>query len=127
MSLPTLLIINQVDFSSKIEAGSYNVCTKKVYKEFQDANFTTHKRFLRNRVEGKFKIFFRTMTQYTAFTSAIAAVESPSDGSVPITVYDTKANATKTINAFIDYTPTINLDGTMTEFIEPIDISIEER
>ena len=51
------------------------------------------------------------MTQYTAFTSAIAAVESPSDGSVPITVYDTKANTTKNINAFIEYTPTINLDG----------------
>lgn len=127
MSLTPLLIINQIDFSSRIEAGSYNICTNQIYKEFEDANYTVHKRLLRNKVEGKFRIFFRTMTQYEAFKAAIEAVKSSVDSSVPITVYDTKANAMKNINAFLDYTPTVNLDGTMQAFIDPFEIKVEER
>lgn len=127
MSLTSLLIINQIDFSSRIKAGSYDICTKQIFKEFEDANKSLHKRFLRNKVEGKFEIFFRTMAQYDAFTAAIEAVKSPTDSSVPITVYDTKANGTKNINAFLEYTPKVNLDGTMQAFIDPFEIKVEER
>jgi len=127
MSLQTLFIINTTDFSSGIKAGSYSVYTNEVYKNFEDANGKTHRRYIRDRIEGSFKIFFRTMEQYNAFLDAINAVKSSTDSSVPITVYDLKAKTTKNINAFLDFKPVINLDGVLNPFIEPFEIKIEER
>lgn len=127
MALTSLFKIGQTDFSSHIEAGSYSVYNQPIYKEFEDANCITHKRFLRNQVKGSFKIFFRTLAEYSAFYSAISTAQSPSDYSVPVTLYDVKEGVPKSINAFLEYPPKINLDGTLKEFIEPFEIKIEER
>ena len=53
--------------------------------------------------------------------------QSGTDFTVPVTVYDTKSGTTKNINAFLDFTPVISKDGTMTEFIEPFEIKVTER
>ena len=127
MALTSLFKIGQTDFSSHIEAGSYSVYNQPIYKELEDANCITHKRFLRNQVKGSFKIFFRTLAEYSAFYSAISTAQSPSDYSVPVTLYDVKEGVSKSINVFLEYPPKINLDGTLKEFIEPFEIKIEER
>ena len=125
--MSSLFIINTTDFSSGIEVGSYNVCTKQIYKEYEDAVGETHRRFIRNRIEGKFKIFFRTMTAFEGFMTAISTNQSPTDFSIPVTVYDTKSGTTKAINAFLDFTPVVSKDGVLNEYIEPFEIKVTER
>lgn len=125
--MSSLFIINTTDYSANIEVGSYNVCTKQIYKEYEDANGAIHKRFIRNQMEGKFKIFFRKLTDFSSFMTTYTTNQSGIDFTVPVTVYDTKSGTTKNINAFLDFTPIISKDGTMTEFVEPFEIKVTER
>ena len=127
MALQTLFVINTTDFSSGIVDGSYNVSNEEVYREIEDANYKTHRKYLRDRIQGSFKIFFRTMAEYETFTGTIAAVKSQTDATVPVTVYDTKSGTTKNINAFLDFKPVIALDGLLRPFMKPFEITIKER
>jgi hypothetical protein len=125
--MSSLFIINTTDYSANIEIGSYNVCTQQVYKEYTDAVGATHRRFIRNRIEGKFKIFFRKMTDFSSFMTTISTNQSPTDFTVPCTLYDTKSGTTKQINAFLDFVPVVTKDGVMEEYIEPFEIKVMER
>lgn len=123
----TLFKISTTDYTDYILADSYQVSKTDVYKTYEDANGATHRRFIRTKVSGKFKMFFRTMLEYQNFVSAIETNKSATNFSVPISAYDNYGGTLCTVNAFIDFTPTIALDGTMTEYMETIDVTIEER
>jgi len=127
MANTSLFIVNQTDFSANITVGSYNIKEKLKYKDFEDANGRTHRRFIRNQIEGKFEIFFRTMTEYFNFVNTIKAARSPQDSSVPVSVYDIDSGEIRQISAFIDFDSTINLDGTMNPFIDPFEVKVKER
>ena len=125
--MSSLFIINTTDYSANIEVGSYDVCTHEIYKEYTDAVGATHRRFIRERIEGKFKIFFRKMTDFSSFMTTISNNKSGTDFTVPVTVYDTKSGTTKAIDAFLDFVPVVSKDGVMAEFIEPFEIKVTER
>ena len=123
----TLFKVNTTDYSANIIADSYQVKQGDVYKTYEDANGNTHRRFIRKKVTGKFKMFFRTLTDFNSFISTIATYQSTTNFSVPVTVYDNYGGTALTINAFVDLNPTITLDGTMSEYMETFEVTIEER
>lgn len=123
----TLFKVNTTDYSDHIVADSYQVRQSDVYKTYEDANGATHRRFIRTKISGKFKIFFRQMTDYASFISTLDTNRSATNYSIPVSVYDNYSGTLKTINAFIDFKPTITLDATLNEYMEPIEITIEER
>ena len=119
--------IGTTDVSSYIVADTYSVYNQPVYKVYEDANGVTHKRFIRNKISGSFDMFFRSLTDYTNFVTLIGTNTSATDFSVTCTVYDTKRSAAYTIYAFIDFKPTIALDGTLSEYMKVLNIELEER
>lgn len=127
MASTTLLKIGTTDVSSYIVADTYSVYNQPVYKVYEDANGVTHKRFIRNKISGSFDMFFRSLTDYTNFVTLIGTNTSATDFSVTCTVYDTKRSAAYTIYAFIDFKPTIALDGTLSEYMKVLNIELEER
>ena len=127
MASTVLLKIGNTNVSDNIVADSYSVYNQPVYKVYEDANGVTHKRFIRDKIEGSFEMFFRTMRGYTDFVDLINTNTSSSDFSVLCTVYDTKRSDVYTINAFIEFEPTIALDGTLNEYMKVLKIKLEER
>ena len=127
MASTTLLKIGTTDVSSYIVADTYSVYNQPVYKVYEDANGVTHKRFIRDKISGSFDMFFRSLTDYTNFVTLIGSNTSATDFSVACTVYDTKRSAAYTIYAFIDFKPTIALDGTLSEYMKVLNIELEER
>lgn len=127
MASTVLLKIGNTNVSDNIVADSYSVYNQPVYKAYEDANGVTHKRFIRDKIEGSFEMFFRTMRGYTDFMDLINTNTSSSDFSVLCTVYDTKRSDVYTINAFIEFEPTITLDGTLNEYMKVLKIKLEER
>lgn len=123
----TLFKINNTDFSGNIVDGSYQVSKANVYKTYEDANGATHRRFIRTKISGKFQMFFRTLQEYQAFVTAIDTNKSATTFAVPVSLYDNYGGTLITTNAFIDFKPTIALDGTMSEYMETYEVSIEER
>lgn len=127
MASTVLLKIGNTNVSDNIVADSYSVYNQPVYKVYEDANGVTHKRFIRDKIEGSFEMFFRTMRGYTDFVALLDTNTSPSDFSVLCTIYDTKRSNVYTINAFIEFEPTIALDGTLNEYMKVLKIKLEER
>lgn len=123
----SLFKINTTDCSDNIVQGSYTVNQKEIYKEYEDANGAIHRRFIRNRVVGSFQMFFKYMEDYEAFIALIDANKSVVNFTIPCTLYDNKSGALYTVNAFIDFEPTITMDAGLREYMQVLDITIEER
>lgn len=123
----SLFKINTTDVSDNIVQNTYQVNRLPVYKTYEDANGTTHRRFIRNKVRGKFQMFFKYMEDYETFKALIDANISNVNFSVPCTLYDNLTGDPYTINAFIDYSPTLMMDAGRREYLKVIDITIEER
>lgn len=123
----TLFKINTTDCSDNIVQGSYTVNRKEVFREYEDANGAIHRRKIRDRVVGKFQMFFKFMNDYETFVSLITTNKSATNFSIPCTLYDNMTGSAYTINAFIDFEPTITMDAGLREYMKVLDITIEER
>ena len=123
----SLFKINTTDVSDNIVQNSYQVNRLPVYKTYEDANGASHRRFIRNKVSGKFQMFFKYMEDYEDFKELIDTNTSSVNFSVPCTLYDNLTGDAYTINAFIDYSPTLMMDAGRREYLKVLDITIEER
>ena len=107
--------------------NTWKVNNLPVYKEYEDANGVTHKRFIRNRFKGTFQMVFKDLTDYATFKSLLETNRSASNFSVPVTVYDNISGTTSSINAFLDYEPTVMQTDGLKEYMKVFDVSLEER
>lgn len=122
-----LVKINTTDISDYIVRDTYAVTRDAVYKEYEDANGVTHRRHIRYKVKGKFQMYFPDLTTYATFKSLIDTNKSVTNYSIPCSVYDNLSGEYYSINAFIDYTPTLKRKASMTEYFDKFDVNIEER
>lgn len=123
----SLFKINTTDVSDNIVQNTYQVNRLPVYKTYEDANGATHRRFIRDKVRGKFQMFFKYMEDYEIFKALIDDNMSSVNFSIPCTLYDNLTGDSYTINAFIDYSPTLMMDAGRREYLKVLDITIEER
>lgn len=127
MAISFLLKINTTDITGRIVQNSYTVNRLPVYKTYEDANGATHRRHIRDKVQGEFKMVFSDLADYESFKALVDANTSAINYSIPVTAYDNLSGNYYTVNAFIDYTPTIKQQLNLQEYVEVIDVKIEER
>lgn len=127
MAISFLLKINTTDVTGHIVQNTYQVNKVPVYKTYEDANGVTHRRHIRDKVQGKFKMVFKDVTEYATFKSLVDTNTSATNYSVPVTAYDNISGNTYTINAFLDYTPTVMQSASFTEYLEAFEVKLEER
>ena len=128
----TLLTINSIDFTSKINQRKYNIQKKPVYTSWTDGNGITHRVVTRTRVSGSFSMSFLSVSDYDDFKSAVAAVKTNGDY-CPISIYVNNTKETLSINAFVDFETTLrwtqNYDQQTgsTPALAQVTVSITER
>lgn len=127
MAISFLLKINTTDVTGNIVQNSYTVNKLPVYKTYEDANGVTHRRHIRDKIQGKFQMVFADVAAYQTFKALLAANTSATNYSVPVTAYDNLTGNYYTVNAFLDYEPTVKQSVSLKEYIEVIDVKIEER
>lgn len=127
MALAFLLKINSTDVTGRIVQNTYEVNRLPVYKTYNDANGATHRRHIRDRLQGEFQMVFSDLNDYTTFKTLIDNNTSATNYSVPVTAYDNKSGNYYTVNAFIDYEPTLKQQLNLNEYLEVINVKIEER
>ena len=122
-----LMKINTTDISDNIVRDTYAVSREPVYKTYEDANGVAHRRLIRHKIKGKLQLFFPNLTDYATFKTLLENNRSATDYSVACTVYDNISGSYYTVNAFIDYSPTLKRSASMVEYLDKIDVTIEER
>ena len=127
MAISILFKVDTVDYTKNIVQNTWNVNKLPVYKTYKDANEETHRRFLRNKISGKFQMAFSSIADYASFKAVLDSKRSATNFTLPCTVYDNISGSTITINAFIDYDLTIKQSAGLTEYIEPFEVKIEEK
>ena len=127
MAIDFLFKIGNTDVTGNIVQNTYAVAKLPVYKTYEDANGASHRRFIRNKVQGSFQMAFPDLTAYSTFRSLIETNMSQTNYSVAVTLYDNLTGSTISTNVFIDYKPTVMQSTSLKEFMKPIDVTIEER
>ena len=122
-----LFKIGTTDVSDNIVRGSYVVNRIDVYKTYEDANGATHRRFIRKKMSGKLQMFFKYMEDYEDFVALLEDNKSASTFAVNCTLYDNYSGELFTVAAFIDFEPTITQDAGLREYMQVLDITVEER
>lgn len=102
----SLLTINNIDFTSKINQKQFNIQKKPVYTSWNDGNNVTHRVVTRTRVSGSFTMSFLSAADYDAFNAAVAAVKTNGDY-CPIGIWANNTKEFLSINAFLDYETTL--------------------
>ena len=118
--------VGTTSFKNNVVIGTYDINQVPVYDEWIDANGTSHRLKTRDKIQGSLDLFFRTLTDYSTFKTAITNNTSSSNMSVTIsvTVNNTNSDATG-ISAYMDFLPVRDVDGKRTEFFKVIKVNIE--
>lgn len=122
-----LFKIGTTDVTGNVVQNTYKVNNLPVYKEFEDANGETHRRFIRKKYKGTLQMVFKDLEDYSAFRTLIDSAMSATDFTVPATLYDNMTGQQNTVNIFIDYEPTVMQTAGLKEYMKVIDVTIEER
>lgn len=127
MAISFLFKIGTTDLTGNVVQNTWEVNQQPVYKEYQDANQETHRRFLRNKISGTFQMVFADIDDYNSFKALVEDRRSASNYTVPCTVYDNMTGTQVTINAFLDYKLTAMQTIGLHEYMEPFEVEIEEQ
>lgn len=127
MAIAFLFKISTTDLTGHVVQNTYSVNNLPVYKEYKDADEETHRRFLRNKLQGTFQMVFKDLTDYATFKTLLDNNRSASTFTVPCTLYDNISGTHITANCFIDYKLTVMQSTSLKEFMKVFDVTIEER
>ena len=126
MAEKVMFKINTTDYSQRVVGSGYAVQSNDEYETWIDANGKEHHSAYRTRISGKFSMLFKTMDEYSAFATVLAA-QKQSDLTYPVTVYDNKTGTEVAINAFLDYSLTQYRGPGFDDRMEQVEITIKEQ
>lgn len=127
MAISFLFKIGTTDVTGHVVQNTWKVNNLPVYKDYEDANGVTHKRYIRNKFQGTCQMVFSDLADYATFKSLVDTNTSASNFSVAVTLYDNLTGTTSSVNAFIDYEPTVMQTSGLKEYMKVFDVTIEER
>lgn len=91
-----LFVLNDVDYTQHILMPTYKVQEEDVYKTWEDATYTTHKRLLRQRMKGTFTIYFDDNDELDTFLDTLRNLElADSDNYAEAELYDNRGRTLK--------------------------------
>lgn len=117
--------INTTDYSGHVIAGSYEVNNEVITSDWVDASGVTHKQKIRDKVSGKFDMFFRTKTAYDTFLGVLSTNRT-SGQTIPLTVEVNNTGTSHTGNFFVTHKTVRNRDGAWADYMERFTVTIEE-
>lgn len=120
----TVTIAGQ-NITSHIVAGQYQINQSDVFEEWTDANGRTHRNVYRTRVSGSFDVFFRELSDYSAFVNACKNARNTA-GVIPCSVFVNNTSETKQIEAYVTFAPSLDIDGTLQDYVPQFEITIQE-
>lgn len=124
--MTTLLNINGVDYTENIVIDSYVVNAFSKYSEWTDANGTTHRQNIREKVSGSFEMAFATINDYAHFVEHLKDSTS-SGGYVPTYLFVNNRNSYKSCNVYLQYESSVTKRGENGKYIIPFSVKLEER
>ena len=96
---------DEYDLTTRITVPSYKVNDLGEYKDYKDANYTVHRKIVReNKLKGDFTVKFYTVEEYEEFLQAMED-HKLDDGSVVCKVYANNKRAVRAAYMFIDIEP----------------------
>lgn len=120
-----VFLVGNKDYSAHVIAGSYEVNNDPQYKEWEDASYISHKLKLRDRVQGSFDMWFRTVEEYEEFKADLDAVKANEAYTISLTVNNTSEQAN--IYAYLDFKLVRNIDGAWNDYFERFTVTVKER
>lgn len=100
--MPTYFFkINTTDLTAYVDIQNHKVNSSPVYETWTDGNYIEHREIVRQKISGKTKLGFETMTDFNAFLALLSS-EQNLNGYYPITVYVNNTNTEAVINAFLE-------------------------
>lgn len=123
-----MLLINGVDYSAHVIAGSYSVTKEPVGVNWTDGFKVNRFEYQgRERVSGSFDMFFRTMAEYNAFLTDLDAVYSLGFYALTVKLNNiAPPNDSATGNFKFKFSPVRNIDGLREDYIQRFTVTIEE-
>lgn len=122
----TIFKIGNNDYSNRVISGSYQMQNNPDYQSWIDGWGREHRYKNRDRISGKFNMWFPSIEEFNAF-NAVVAQNTLTDLTCMVTVFDNLSNSEKTINAFISYTPTRSRKPDWTDNTDKFSVTITER
>ena len=126
--MPTIMFkVGNTDYSANVidNSSGYKVQTDPVFTAWTDANGREHRSVYREKTEGTFTLFFKTIEDYEEFCLTMEANRA-NDTSYPCTVYDNNRNVEVVSDFFIKFTPVRHRTDDFNDYIAAISVTIEE-
>lgn len=114
------------DLTRYIPVGKYTVNDVKDYKQWEDANYTIHKRLKSKKAEGSFTLIFPNILAYENFINELELREDNS-GSISMDVWCNNTHRVKTIKAFVEFEPQNDLPLLADHKSNGFEVKIQER
>lgn len=92
--------IGQTDYSEAVNIQEYDVNTVPVYEAWTDVLWIEHRNYVRDRVQGRFELGYRSAAEFNAAASAIRAAVA-STGYASCTVLSNSDGALHTGDFYI--------------------------
>jgi len=115
------------DYSNRVIAGTYNVNNDPIRVSWTDSNGVEHKNKIRDRVVGTFDMFFRDISEYNTFVALIKSLQINNEESVLCSVAVNNDVGLHTGYFYIEYTPTRNIKGDWSDYMEQFTVKITEK
>lgn len=118
--------IGSADYSGNIVIGTYNINSIEEAEEYKDGYGRTHKMHIIDKIKGSFDMFFKTLTEYNTFISALNTAKNNISNTYDLTLSVNNLNQELTRNCFVSFQTNRTTNGSRTDFFEQFTVTIEE-
>ncbi|MBQ0112361.1 MAG: hypothetical protein KBT03_04445 [Bacteroidales bacterium] len=119
--------IRTFDLSPYIMQGQYTINEIDQYEEWIDAGGNTHRSVSKRRCEGSLKVKFCRVGDYENFIHEYRSARNM-NGTVTCTMFVNNTNSVRTnVEAFLDFEPTKNRNGSNRDIYDEFVIEVTER
>lgn len=125
MRTDTVFVINNVDFSNHVLAGTYDIGDVPIYTEWTDANGRDHREVFRKRTQGSFDMSFRTVTEFEEFNQAYKAVRKDS-GLTRVSLMNNSTNLVERKDVYLEFSPIRNRRDDWEDYYEQFTVDVKE-
>lgn len=125
MRTDTVFMVNDIDFSANVLAGSYNIGDVPMYTSWNDANGREHREVYRKRLQGSFDMIFKTVDDFEVFNQAYKSIRADS-GLVRVTIMNNSNNTLEQKDVYLEFSPIRNRHDNWTDYYERFTVSVKE-
>lgn len=120
-----LLIIGSNDYTNFITVPSYAVNNIPEYNEWTDANYSRHRIFKRNKIQGRFTLMFTDKKDYEKFRDDVRD-HTKRDGTIEMHLYVNNEDTMAFRKYIMDFAPEDQMPYMGIKPVDGFDVTVEE-